>query len=193
MNARLKHFAIGMGATVVAGITAVGVFGASQNIGAAVGPFFAQAGQGGQGPGLGPGRGRFGDPGRPGPGGPGPGGPVDLPLGRLNLSDAQKDQVKSVMDAHQEEMKTLGERARAAHEALEAAVKADTVDEATIRAKSSEVAATDADMAVMRARIRAEVLQLLTDEQKAQAKQLAQQMRAGRAGGPGRSGRGPRP
>jgi Spy/CpxP family protein refolding chaperone len=111
---------------------------------------------------------------------PGPGGPLDLPLQRLNLTDSQTDQVKAIMDSHRDEMKALGDRARAAHDALEAAVTADTVDDTTIRAKSADVAAVDADLAVERARVRAEIFGILTDAQRSEAKQMAADMRSRR-------------
>src|SRR5689334_15235668 len=88
------------------------------------------------GPGAGgPGIGRRGGPGPGGRGFGGPGGrggPMDIlgpMVGRLNLSDAQKDQVKAVMDSHRDEMKALGDRAMEAQKAVEAAVTADTIDE----------------------------------------------------------------
>jgi Spy/CpxP family protein refolding chaperone len=93
-------------------------------------------------------------------------------LARLGLTDAQKDQVKSIVQSHADEFKTLGSRAGAAHQGLTAAETADTLDDATIRQKSADVAAVDADMAVARAHLRAEVFQILTADQKTQAKQL---------------------
>jgi protein CpxP len=110
------------------------------------------------------------------------GGPSGLmgvlgPMARqLNLSDAQKERVKSIAASHRDDMKALGGRAMAAHQALEAAVTAETFDEATIRSRSTDVAAVEADMAVARARIRGEILQVLTPEQQAQLKQLQAQM-----------------
>src|SRR5262249_1407046 len=98
--------------------------------------------------------GRFGGPG-------GPGGPAGLMLGSVNLTDAQKDQVRSIMQAHQPEMQTLGDKARAARGALQAAIAADAVDENAIRARSADVAAVDADMAVAQARLRGEIFQIL--------------------------------
>jgi protein CpxP len=109
-----------------------------------------------------------------------------LALGRLNLTDAQKDQVKAIMDSHQEEMKALGDRLRTAHEALEAAVTADRLDENEIRAKSAALAEVEADQAVMQARVRNEVFQVLTAQQKELAKQFASNRRAF----PDRGGRG---
>jgi periplasmic protein CpxP/Spy len=122
--------------------------------------------------------------GRGGPGGPGgfrgPGGPMGmLPMlgRRIQLTDAQKDQIKGIADSHQNDWKALGDRARTAHEALNAAVTADAVDEALIRQKSAEVAAVDADMAVARARAHAEVFQILTADQKAQLKTMRAEMK----------------
>ncbi|HEX4346892.1 MAG TPA: periplasmic heavy metal sensor [Vicinamibacterales bacterium] len=132
------------------------------------------AAQGGPqaGPG-GPGFGRRGGPGGPMRGGPGgPGGAIDLPLGQLNLSAQQRDQVKSVMDSHQDDMKALGDREMAAREALQQAITAATVDDNVIRQKSADVAAAEADVAVMRAHVRAEVWQLLTPDQQKQATAL---------------------
>lgn len=136
------------------------------------------AGQGGQGPG-GPG-GRYGGPGgrgRGGPGGPmGPDNPMMM-LGRLDLTDAQRGQVKQILDSHRDEQKTLGDREFAAHSALEASIAADGLNEAVIRGKAAEVAAVESDMAVMRARVYAEIFQMLTPEQQAQAKQNQAEMR----------------
>jgi Spy/CpxP family protein refolding chaperone len=114
-----------------------------------------------------------------GPGGPGraggPGGPMGmLPMlgPQLGLSDAQKDQIKTIADSHKDEWKGLSDRERTARQALDAAINADTVDEALIRQKASEASAVDADMAVARAHARAEVLQILTDDQKSQLKTM---------------------
>jgi protein CpxP len=99
------------------------------------------------------------------------------PMAReLDLSDAQKERFKSIKASHRDDMKALGDRAMAARQALQAAITAETFDETTIRSRSTEVAAVDADMAVARARIRAEVLQVLTPEQQAQLKQMEAQM-----------------
>lgn len=114
-------------------------------------------------------------PGR-GPGGPGfglgPGGPIALPLRALDLSDAQREQVRGVMQSHQAAFKEIGDRMRQARQALDATIQADTVDEAAIRARAAEVAAVDADAAVLRARIRQEVYGLLTAEQQTKAKEI---------------------
>jgi protein CpxP len=99
-------------------------------------------------------------------------------LGRdIGLTDTQRDQIKAVADSHKDEWKTLADRARTAHEALNDAVTADTIDDGSIRQKSAEVAAVEADMAVARAHAHAEVLQILTADQRAQVKKRQAEMK----------------
>jgi periplasmic protein CpxP/Spy len=123
-------------------------------------------------------QGRRGGPGGPeGVGGPGrgrgPGGPLaGIPLRELNLTDAQREQVKQIVDARQQESRAIGERAMAAREALHAATTSPSFDEGLIRAKAAEVASIEADMAVSRARIFADLFQILTPDQQAKVKEL---------------------
>jgi Spy/CpxP family protein refolding chaperone len=161
MTQRLKRFATVVGATVLT----IGLSGAAyvsaqnSSSGAPVGH---------QGGGFGPGRGRGG------PGGPGailgPG------FDRLDLTDAQKAKVKEILDSHQNDLHTLGTRSMTAHQALDAATTSDSFDEAGVRTRSAELAAIDADMAVMRARVYNEVYQILTPDQQKQLKQLRAEM-----------------
>jgi periplasmic protein CpxP/Spy len=95
-----------------------------------------------------------------------------IALERLGLSESQQAQVKAVIQSHDSELKGLHDRAFAARQALQASVMADSVDENTIRAKSADVAAVEADLAVIQARVRAEVFQLLTPEQRTKAKEM---------------------
>ena len=93
----------------------------------------------------------------------------------IGLTDAQRDQVKAIAESHKADWRTLAERARTVHIALNEAVTASPIYEALIRQKSSEVAAVDADMAVARAHAYAEVFQLLTPEQKEKVKARKQE------------------
>jgi len=117
----------------------------------------------------------MGPGGRGGMFGPGPGGPLAMLriLGpQLNLTDAQKEQIKNLAATHRDEWKALADRERTAHEALNATIMADTIDEALIRSKSSELASVQADVALAAARVRAEVWPLLTPDQQARVKQM---------------------
>lgn len=114
-----------------------------------------------------------------GPGGPGgvmrrgPGGPgAGLPLRGLDLTDTQREQVRVAIDAHKTEFEALATRMRAARKTLNEAVTADTFNEATVRQKAIDVAAAEADGAVLRAKAHSEVWALLTPEQQQKARDL---------------------
>jgi len=139
--------------------------------------------------GPGPGMGMGGPPpgGMRGPGGPG--GPMGMGIGpgfrELDLTDEQKTQVKSIVDSHQAEFKAVGEKMHAAREGMRALIEADTLDEAAVRAKSVEVAAAEADAAILGAKVRTQTVQVLTSEQLAKLKEL-QVSRNRKQRGPGR-------
>jgi Spy/CpxP family protein refolding chaperone len=161
MTATVKHIVLGVGAGILAlGVTAgIYVHAQDQNANEPRRPFMGR--------GIGPG-------GRGGPFGP----MRMLPmLGRqLELTDAQKDQIKGIADSHKADWKTLADRARTAHVAVTQAITGDTIDEALVRQRSSEAAAVDADIAVARARAYAEVVQILTPEQKTKLSAMKAQM-----------------
>ncbi|HEX7941173.1 MAG TPA: periplasmic heavy metal sensor [Gemmatimonadaceae bacterium] len=164
MTQAFRRFGLGMGAVAIVAIVAGATY---QNLSA-------------QGPGFG-GPGAPGGPmGRRGPGGPGPGFGGPMLLERLDLTSDQRDRVKQIMDSHRDDQRTLGDRAMKAHEALQDAVTA-TFDESAIRARSADVAAVDADMAVLQARIYGEVFQILTSDQQQKLKQLQADMKARQA------------
>ncbi len=146
------------------------------------------------GPGRAGGPGMFGGPGRfGGPGGRG--GAMGLPLGRLDLSEAQRDQVRTIHESHQAELEAVGARMREARLALATAMTADVFDEGGIRSRFAELAIVEADQAVLQARIRSDVFhQVLTDEQRAAAKKFAAERVERREGRGERRGgrRGPR-
>jgi protein CpxP len=95
----------------------------------------------------------------------------------LGLSDAQKDQIRNIAASHKDDWKVLADRGRTAHEALNDAVTADAFDETLIRSLSADAAVVDADIAVARARARAEVLPILTPDQKTQVKAMQAAMK----------------
>ena len=129
-----------------------------------------------------------------GPGGPGgPGkrrtdrhGPMrmgmeGLPLGGLDLTDAQREQVRGIMTARQADFTAIGDRLKTAHEAQRQAVTRVPVDENEIRARVSEASAVEADFAILRARIHEQVYLVLTPEQQAKARTLAAERQTRRA------------
>jgi periplasmic protein CpxP/Spy len=106
-------------------------------------------------------------------------------LGQLGLSEQQKTTIKGIVEGHKADFQGLATRMQPARQALNTAIRSGA-NEATIRAKAAEVAAVQADMAVLRGAVRAQVFAVLTPEQQAKAKQLqeqAQQRRMGRRQG----------
>ena len=167
MTNTIRRFTLGLGIALLAFGASAGIYATAQNTNQDAPPF-----RGGRGPG---GPGRFG----------GPGGPMGMipPLPPfLNLTDAQKDQIKAIAGSHADDWKSLADRARTAHEALMAAEMTDPIDDGVIRQKSADVASVEADMAVARAHARVEVFQVLTADQKAQIMQMQTQMKTRRAG-----------
>ena len=122
--------------------------------------------------------------GGPPPGGPGmrrpggPGGPMGFGPGfrEIDLTDDQQAQLKSIAESHRDEFRAAGEKARAAHEGMQPLMEADAIDEAAIRAKSAEIAAAQADVMILEAKVRHESLQVLTSEQQAKLKELRNAM-----------------
>ena len=149
---------------------------------------FGMMGQGMMGPG-GPGM-------RGGPGGRG--GMFGLPIRELNLTDAQREQVRTIMESHRDQQKAIGDRMQAARKALHDAIAAENLDESAIRAAAADLGTIEADAAVLQAKIRGEVFALLTPEQAKKAKELRSEMenrmKDGRGQGRGmRSHPAPRP
>jgi Spy/CpxP family protein refolding chaperone len=96
---------------------------------------------------------------------------------QLQLTDAQQDQIKAIVTAHKDDWKALADRERAAREALNDAVTADTVDESLIRSRSADTGIVESDMAVARAQAYSEVLQILTPDQKTKLKAMQAEMK----------------
>ncbi|MGE3274230.1 MAG: Spy/CpxP family protein refolding chaperone [Vicinamibacterales bacterium] len=109
-----------------------------------------------------------------GPGGPGGGlaGGALAGLRALDLTDAQQAQVKTIMDGNKAAFQEIGTRMRSAHEALRKAIEATPVNEEAIRTASAGVAAVEADAAVLRANVRAQVHGILSAEQLQKAAEL---------------------
>ena len=169
MSGISKRIVLGLGAAALA----VALGGATFAFSQADGP---------QGPGFGRGAGRFGGPGGPGGrGGRGPGGPMaalgPMMLERLDLTADQRDRVKQILDSHRDDQQAIGKRAMTAHAALDAAITGSSFDEALIRTRAADVAAVDADQAVLRARVYGEVFQILTADQQTKLKTLQDQIR----------------
>ena len=114
----------------------------------------------------------------PGPGGAGMhargprgGARMDLGLRGVQLTDAQRDQVRTIMETHRADLENTRKALREAHRAFAAAARAASVDEAAVRESSTAVANAMAAEAIARARVRTDVHALLTPEQQQQLKE----------------------
>lgn len=142
---------------------------------------------------------RAGGEGRRGPGGFGKGGHErgGMMFRGLDLTDEQKTQVKSIMDASREKLQPVHEAMKANHEKLADLTKNGAFDEAQVTEIANAQGALHAQMIVERQRTQAQVFQLLTDEQKAKAAEMKGKMKegfgGGRRGGHGRMGGGEAP
>jgi Spy/CpxP family protein refolding chaperone len=115
------------------------------------------------------GRGRPGFARGGGPGGLGLFGPGGAGIEGANLTEAQKDQVKAIVESHRDEMRGLLDRQAQARRALTASAESGRVDDAA----ANDVGAASAALALAEARMRAEVFQLLTPEQRAAVRKHA--------------------
>ena len=93
-------------------------------------------------------------------------------LRQLDLTDAQREAVRGVMEASRSELKAIRERSAPLRAALRDATTAEVVDEALVRHYTAQLADVQADMAIASAKVRAEIFQLLTPEQQAKVQEL---------------------
>jgi Spy/CpxP family protein refolding chaperone len=115
-----------------------------------------------------------------GPGGPGraggPGGLMGgLPLASLNLTEAQQDAIRDIRERNREEMRQVETRLREAHAAQQKAIDAIPPNEGAIRAATLALADVQAEVAVLQARVRNDIVAVLTSEQQAQLTKLLAQ------------------
>ena len=90
---------------------------------------------------------------------------VGLALRGLELTDAQREQVRQLTVQHREQTRTLLERLQTAQEARRKAVEAIPFSEPQIRTAAQALAEVETELAVQQARLQADVYALLTPEQ----------------------------
>jgi protein CpxP len=152
--------------TVLAGVVAV--------------PMMAHPRQQGPGQGAGMGRGMGMGPGGPGGRG-GPGGPMAILRG-IELTDAQREQIRGIMEA--ERANAPADRVRDLDRQLSVALLADTPDTAKLDELKAAIVAGTAEELSHRIAVQSKIVQILTPEQRAQARE-----NAGKAGPPQGRGR----
>jgi protein CpxP len=157
-----KRRVIWIGAAVLA---VAGIFGLSVAGAKAAG--FSCATSAFQGP-LGPG-GHGGPRGQFGPGGPGGFGRI---FRELNLTDAQKEQVKTLHEKARTDSEALREQLPPLREQMRAVVEAATFDENAAKAIIAKETAIQSELQLLRVRTESAVFNVLTAEQKAKLAEI---------------------
>lgn len=110
-------------------------------------------------------------------------------LRQLNLTDAQRDQIKTLTDSEraartQNNTQAPGRALFELQKSLQAAVFADTPDQAQIDQLKASIAEAEATALSARIDMQVKIAQILTPEQRAKARELAAERpnRVGRAG-----------
>ncbi len=83
----------------------------------------------------------------------------------LDVTPEQREQIKAVLQAHRGEIVEVAREIRDEHRELRSVVEAEGVDEAAIRQAAAELGEALGDAAVLHAKIRGEVVTVLTPEQ----------------------------
>ena len=104
----------------------------------------------------------------------------------LNLTDAQKEQVKGLLEAQKSTEEERHTKLEAIHKQLEAATAGGQFDEATVRPLANQQAQLMADEMVDHMRLHSKIFGLLTAEQRTKAEQMMKMH-----GGPGHGPDGP--
>jgi Spy/CpxP family protein refolding chaperone len=128
----------------------------------------------------------FGGPGRPGPGGPA--GPLPI-LRELSLSDSQREQIRTIAQAQADQHGAP--KLMSLQKQLQVAVFSDPPDQAKLDELRGAIAAAQAEELAARIDVESRIAQVLTPEQRAQARDLLS--KPGPPDGPppaGRRGRG---
>jgi|PersoiStandDraft_1058852.scaffolds.fasta_scaffold31820_2 Spy/CpxP family protein refolding chaperone len=85
---------------------------------------------------------------------------------QVGLSDTQTQQVKQVIDSHQDEMTARFGALRTARQALRSAAETSPLDDGAVRTAAQALAQAEGDSAILHAQIHSQILPILTDEQR---------------------------
>ena len=123
----------------------------------------------------------------PGRVGPGRGGPLPLLRG-LNLTDAQREQVRALTAERRNQADSPGRKVAELERQLRLAIFADVPDQQKIGELKAAIDAASAEALTARIDLQTRVAQVLTDEQRAQAREALSNSAGRRGPGFGRRG-----
>jgi protein CpxP len=110
-----------------------------------------------------------------GRGGPGPAG---LELRALNLTDAQREQVREIRERYREQMRTTSQYLSEVAAKQRQAIETLPVNETLITSATQDMTQAQVEVAIQQARLNADVWSVLTPEQQAQATKLKAERKA---------------
>jgi protein CpxP len=90
----------------------------------------------------------------------------------LDLTQAQRDQAKAIMEKEKPVIQPLMKQLMQAHKDMSSLEESGTFDEAKVRALAAQNTQAMTELFVQKARIHSELMQILTPEQKAKLQQL---------------------
>ncbi len=96
---------------------------------------------------------------------------------QLDLTDAQKAQLKQIRENHRQSIAPLMQEMRAKRQELHQAREGGAVDEAAVTQKLREIAPLEAKLMAEQSRIHQEMLSVLTPDQKAKLDQMREQFK----------------
>jgi Spy/CpxP family protein refolding chaperone len=102
----------------------------------------------------------------------GPGADFHHMLRQLDLTSDQQTQVKAIWEKEKPAMQPLMQQMKQNHDAMKALEASGPFDEAKTRALATQNSQTMVELQVAHARIRAEIVQILTPDQKTKLAQL---------------------
>lgn len=101
-----------------------------------------------------------------------------LPLRQLDLTDAQRQEVRAIFDQTQAAVRATGEQLGLAKQALHEVVTRDWVNEAEIRVRAEALGLAEGDAAIVRADLYVQLWQILTSAQQVRAEEIKVEMKA---------------
>jgi protein CpxP len=90
----------------------------------------------------------------------------------LDLTQAQQDQVKAIMEKEKSAIHPLMQQMMQAHKDINKLAESGTFDETKVRALAAQQSQNMTELIVQKARIQAELMQVLTADQKTKLQQL---------------------
>jgi Spy/CpxP family protein refolding chaperone len=100
---------------------------------------------------------------------------------QLGLTDAQQQQIKSILQAEKPKMQPLMQELKQERQQMNSLTDSGNFDEAAVRAAASKQAQTETDLAVERARVKSQIFAVLTPDQRTKAQEMEKSF-AGRRG-----------